>query len=308
MSTTPTPLVSIALCTYNGEKHLIAQLETLVNQSYPNLEIIAVDDCSSDNTPLILADYQRRYPYFSVHHNKENLGYVKNFEKAISLCKGDYIALCDQDDIWELNKLEVQLNDIEDHALSYHNSLLVDEAGEPLGKDVSYKLNLYEGKSPYPFLFFNCVSGHSLVFHNRILKHILPFNPAYFHDWWIAIIASEHGGIKLSPGYLVKYRQHATSSTDILQARTTDELAEHFFTPKKLAWIKFFAGRSMQHGAYCENFLGCFDANGQVTNKLKLLFLFLLRYKSILYINKKSNFSKLNFVRKICLQDKYSKG
>src|SRR5688500_10348209 len=94
------PLVSIALCVYNGEKFLREQLDSLVNQSYPNIEIIASDDRSTDASLLILQEYADRYPYFKFGQNEQNLGYVKNFEKVISLCSGDLIALSDQDDIW----------------------------------------------------------------------------------------------------------------------------------------------------------------------------------------------------------------
>ncbi len=300
------PLVSIALCTYNGGKHLREQLDSLVSQSYPNLEIIIVDDCSSDDTPRILNDYEERFASISIFYNEHNLGYVKNFEHAITLCKGEYIALCDQDDIWSTDKIEIQINGIGDHALSYHSSLLIDEDGNTLGRDITSIFNLYEGKSPHPFLFFNCVSGHSLVFHRRLLDDILPFHEKYFHDWWIALIATERGGIKLADGNLVKYRQHANSSTDILRVRNKEPRIEKFFTIEKLAWIRKFAQKSRYNKSYCEELLNCFNAHGQVINRFKLLYLFLMKYNSILYVLKKSSLSKLNFARKICLQSKYA--
>src|ERR1700743_1857825 len=109
----PNPyLVSIALCTYNGAAYIEEQLDTLVNQSYPNCEIIVVDDCSKDNTVKILSEYADKYPQVRIHINEKNLGYTRNFEKAIRLCKGEYIALCDQDDIWDPQKIEMQVNGI----------------------------------------------------------------------------------------------------------------------------------------------------------------------------------------------------
>ena len=107
------PLVSIALCIYNGERFLKEQLETLVNQTYKNIEIVAVDDCSTDSSVLILETYKAKYPFINIHRNARNLGYVKNFEKAISLCKGDFIALSDQDDIWDPDKIKLQAAQIE---------------------------------------------------------------------------------------------------------------------------------------------------------------------------------------------------
>src|SRR5476649_2579474 len=95
------PLVSIALCTYNGARFLSQQLDTLVNQTYRPIEIIVVDDCSTDDTFAILTEYAGRYPNFKIYRNDVKLGFTANFEKAVKLCTGDLIALCDQDDLWD---------------------------------------------------------------------------------------------------------------------------------------------------------------------------------------------------------------
>ena len=93
------PLISIAIATYNGEKYLEEQLDSIYAQTYKNIEVIVTDDCSSDKTVEILKKYYKSHGLKYVI-NETNLGFVKNFEKAISLCRGDYIALSDQDDIW----------------------------------------------------------------------------------------------------------------------------------------------------------------------------------------------------------------
>src|ERR1700741_1533394 len=116
------PLVSIALCTYNGARFLSQQLDTLVNQSYEPIEIIAVDDCSTDETFDILTEYAGRYPSFKIYRNEVNLGFTENFEKAVKLCSGDLIALCDQDDLWDTKKIRLQVNAINGHVLIYHDS------------------------------------------------------------------------------------------------------------------------------------------------------------------------------------------
>ena len=115
------PLISIALCTYNGEKYLREQLDTLVDQTYKNLEIIIVDDCSTDSTMQILEEYAEQYINIKVYQNKKNLGYIKNFEKALSLCLGEYIAMSDQDDSWALNKIEYLVGLIKDNQLIYED-------------------------------------------------------------------------------------------------------------------------------------------------------------------------------------------
>src|SRR6476659_477323 len=99
--------ISVALCTYNGERFLNEQLESILAQTFPVTEIIVCDDGSTDDTSTMLQQFERRYfNLFKIYVNAENLGVIKNFEKAISLCAGDIIFLADQDDIWEINKVE----------------------------------------------------------------------------------------------------------------------------------------------------------------------------------------------------------
>lgn len=230
------PLVSIALCVYNGARFLAQQLDTLVNQTYPNLEIIAVDDCSTDDSLAILESFSQKYPFIKIIRNEHNLGYVKNFEKALSFCQGTYIALCDQDDIWDLEKIKLQAEHIKDHLLIYHDSLFIDESGRDLNKKMSDVLNLYRGDQPEVFLLFNCVSGHSCFFRREIIPEILPFNPEHFHDHWIGYVATNLGTIDFIPQCLVKYRQHTTSSTDILNQRK--ELDKSYHENRDVAKLK----------------------------------------------------------------------
>src|SRR5574344_2136916 len=98
-------MISLALPTYNGEKYLREQLDSIFNQTMVPEEIVVVDDRSTDSTIQILEEYKQKYG-LKYYINEQNLGYNKNFEKAITLCQGDYIALCDQDDVWLPEKIE----------------------------------------------------------------------------------------------------------------------------------------------------------------------------------------------------------
>ena len=131
-------LVSIALCTYNGEAYLKEQLDSLIDQTYPNCEIIIVDDCSKDGTVDILKQYANEYPQIKLYINSENLGYTKNFEKAINLCNGEYIALCDQDDIWDKNKISIMIHRIGDNILIYYCGALFAAAIASIQLSASY--------------------------------------------------------------------------------------------------------------------------------------------------------------------------
>ena len=95
------------MCTYNGEKYIKEQLESILNQTIAIDEIIICDDGSNDKTIQIIEEIQLEYPNkISLYKNQVNLGSNKNFEKAITICSGDYIFLSDQDDIWKNNKVE----------------------------------------------------------------------------------------------------------------------------------------------------------------------------------------------------------
>jgi glycosyltransferase involved in cell wall biosynthesis len=96
-------MISLAMPTYNGERFLREQLDSIYNQTIVPDEVIVVDDCSTDGTISILEEYKKKYG-LKYWVNEKNLGYNKNFEKAISLCTGDYIALSDQDDVWFLRR------------------------------------------------------------------------------------------------------------------------------------------------------------------------------------------------------------
>jgi glycosyltransferase involved in cell wall biosynthesis len=295
-----TPLISIALCTYNGENYIIEQLDSLVNQDYPNLELIIVDDCSSDNTLEILTSYAAKFPFILIYQNESNLGYVKNFEKAISLCNGEYIALADQDDLWSLNKISILYKNINDHILIYHDSAFVNEHGESMGKKMSDIINLYKGHDFKPFLFGNCISGHAMLFKRALIPYIMPFNKSYFHDHWIAFVATNHGSIGLVEECLVNYRQHDDASTDIL-SKKAQKKEEPFSEDKKLInWI----GHCKKH-SNAKNYKFITSLHQLMLGKAmsdkfnyRLAFFLMKDMNNLLYIYKKNFWSRVNLIRK----------
>ncbi|WP_339865433.1 glycosyltransferase family 2 protein [uncultured Algoriphagus sp.] len=219
MTLSKTPLISIAMCTYNGEKYLRKQLDSLVNQTYPHVEISIFDDCSSDGTIAIILEYIELFPQIKLKQNPSNLGYQRNFEANFQACSGELIAPCDQDDIWDLNKLEKLYAILDDNILVYHDSELIDEKDQSMKLSMGSRLNFVRGKNPSPFLFFNCVSGHSMLFKRELLQHIFPFPKKGFYDHWMVFVASHYGSIDFTTECLVKYRQHQQNLTDILGAK-----------------------------------------------------------------------------------------
>ena len=217
------PLVSIALCTYNGSRFLSQQLDSLLAQTYPNLEIVASDDCSSDDTLDILERYARLDPRIRIVANAENLGFARNFERALRRCQGVYIAPSDQDDIWLPEKISALVGVIVDRSLAYCDSILADEKGNPAGYRMSQIVPALSTEDPAAFAFGNCVSGHAMLFRRELLERALPVPPAFFYDWWIAAVAASVGGVVFCERSLVLYRQHGGNVTD---ARLVEMLEE----------------------------------------------------------------------------------
>lgn len=207
-------LVSIALCTYNGSRFLAQQLDSLLAQTYPSLEIVVVDDASVDDTVAILEMYAQRDSRIRLSVNAVNLGFAKNFERALSLCHGAYIAPCDQDDIWLPGKVGTLLESLGGRSLAYCDSALVDEQGSATGHRLSDIVPMQSGNDPAPFAFGNCVSGHAMLFRRSLLERVFPVPVEFFYDWWVAAVAASAEGIVYVGQSLVLYRQHGTNVTD----------------------------------------------------------------------------------------------
>ena len=294
------PLVSIALCTYNGAAYLEQQLETLLTQTYKNIEIIVVDDCSTDDTWNILTDFANHFQQFKIHQNEKNLGFVKNFEKAVTLCSGELIALCDQDDIWHPEKIALQVEAIRDNVLIYHDSEFIHQDGSSMGKKISDRMNLYRGDEPEAFLFFICVSGHAIMMKRELLDEALPLKQGYFHDWWLAYVATNIGSIDFIPQCLVQYRQHDKSDTNMLGiSRETDNYKTSSVSKieKQYKWLGYCAAYPKnRRPELIRQFYAAYTKklNSYASPDLALL---LYKYRPIVfYMRKKSNWSKLNYM------------
>jgi glycosyltransferase involved in cell wall biosynthesis len=204
-------LISIAMATYNGQKYLKEQLDSIYAQTYKNIEVIVADDCSTDETVKILNEYSISYG-LKYYKNEQNLGYVKNFEKAITLCSGDFIALCDQDDVWRADKLEKMFKNIAGNLLIHSDAKLIDENGDTLSESYAAIAHKKFRKNTYEYFFSNDVTGCTTLFKKELLFFALPFPKNMLaHDWWLALCASKEGSIKYLNEPLISYRQHASN-------------------------------------------------------------------------------------------------
>jgi len=220
--------VSIAMATYNGERYLREQLDSILNQTYNNLEIIICDDLSNDKTIEIIKEYQKLDSRIQLYINETNLGFKKNFEKAISLCTGDFIALSDQDDIWKKNKIEVLIDNIGRYDLIHSAACFIDENSKTISP-----LWIKQDNFKYSFaklIFGNTITGCTLLFKKELLKEFNPIpSGEKYHDWWLALLASKNNGIKYFDEPLIYYRQHLSQDTGAKIETTFNKLLRIIF-------------------------------------------------------------------------------
>ncbi|QVJ80367.1 Glycosyltransferase involved in cell wall bisynthesis [Prevotella sp. khp1] len=211
-------MISIALATYNGEEFLREQLDSVLNQTFQDFEIIVCDDCSKDQTLAILEEYKKRDERISVYKNDCKLGFIKNFEKAIRYCKGEYIALCDQDDRWVPEHLSILLNIIGDKPIACGNARFIDRYGNDLRSTLIDRdhlvLPIMSGTDLLYRLFFyrNTFQGASMLINRKFLEVALPIpEVAKYHDLWLSILSCMYGGLAFTSEIVNEYRQHGNN-------------------------------------------------------------------------------------------------
>jgi glycosyltransferase involved in cell wall biosynthesis len=212
-------LVSIVVTTFNGERFLEKQLDSLCAQTYPNFEIIVVDDCSTDGTISILNRYAEKFSFITVHLNDQNLGYIKNFEKACLMAKGELISLCDQDDYWLPDKIKKLEAAIGDYPMIYCNSLLCDEELKSINEHISDRAVLKPITSCLEQAVFCRIYGHATLFTKQFFNAAYPFLTIIPHDWWLSYVATLNGGIQYLDEPLVYYRQHTSNIYGVVGSR-----------------------------------------------------------------------------------------
>lgn len=211
----PEPMrISIALCTFNGAAFLAEQLNSLRAQSRLPDELVVCDDGSTDTTITILENFSKIAPFpVHIHRNPATLGACENFIKAIGLCRGDFIALSDQDDIWQPNKLLHALNMIQQtgnpSSTLYCSRLLYVNANlKPIGlSPIPHVIGLSNA------VVENIATGCSVVFGGDIRRLMLRGTPneMIMHDWWAYLVAATFGQVIYDPDPSVLYRQHGNN-------------------------------------------------------------------------------------------------
>jgi uncharacterized protein YbaA (DUF1428 family) len=226
--------VSVALCTYNGARFVGEQLGSILEQTRTPDELIVSDDGSSDGTIAVveatLAAGTARPVAGALRYvarvNDAPLGVTKNFERAVTACTSELVALSDQDDVWRRDRLERLVGEFDADSrlmLLHTDARLVGEQGAPLGMTLFAALEITDeeralelgGKGFDALLRRNLATGATVVFRRELLERALPFPAEWVHDEWLAIIAAATGRITVVAEPTIDYRQHGANQIGV---------------------------------------------------------------------------------------------
>jgi len=211
--------VSVAMCTYNGGRFLREQLDSIAEQSLLPDELIICDDISTDATAQIVSDFLRTAPFeVRFTRNISRLGSTGNFEGALRLCRGDFIALSDQDDVWNPEKLTVMAGILQanpDVGGIFSDAELIDGNSRRIGcrlwkrKHFSPQAETLSTEEMIAVLLKqNVVTGATMVIRRDLLSTLLPVDPLWIHDGWFAWMLVLYSKLGFVDTPLTDYRVH----------------------------------------------------------------------------------------------------
>ncbi len=205
-------MISVCMATYNGEKYIKQQIESILCQLTPEDELIISDDLSQDSTlDIIKAINDSR---IKIHIHEKDHGFVKNFENALSFAKGDYIFLSDQDDLWMPNKVSISMEYLSKFDFIVSDCITINEKEEVISESRIQDYNIKTG-------FWNLMIktrylGCCMAFNRKVLNAVLPFpkNTNHMeHDLWIAAVSECYFKTTLIEEPLILYRRHGNNTS-----------------------------------------------------------------------------------------------
>ena len=220
--------VSVAMTTYHGAQYILKQMQSLVLQTRKADEVIICDDCSQDNTSTIIRQFiaDHKLENWHFYENQNNLGFAKNFRKALSFTSGEIVFLCDQDDIWVDNKIETmagimennpaisalacsyRLIDCDDHEVKQEGKKFYEPApGSPKLSSVEYG----------PILYYNIAQGCAGAYRRRLIDTFCAVDDfgSIPHDWALNLMAHQEHGLYFLKEELLLYRIHSHNAIGI---------------------------------------------------------------------------------------------
>lgn len=238
--------IDILMATYNGEKYLKKQIDSILNQTYSNIRLIISDDSSTDRTKEIIKEYEKKDNRITTYYQENNLGYINNFEFLLTKVESNIYMLSDQDDIWLPNKVENTYNFLQKQNadMVFTDLIVVDEKEEVINKSFNNLMNLTKKinktiNSKEIVYLYNCVTGCTIMGTSKLINKILPIptnSKHVLHDHWIALVSSMNGKIAYLPEGTIKYRQHNNNQIGIKHTTnkntSIEKIREHFIEVK----------------------------------------------------------------------------
>jgi len=218
-------MIDILMATYNGSKYIQEQLNSILEQTYSNWNLIIRDDGSSDNTIEIIKKYIEKYPLKIklIEDNYKNIGITMNFSKLVEYSTSNYIMFCDQDDVWKKNKIEKtfsQMKNLENKVniamplLVFSDLTTVDNKLNIINESFwkSQKINPEISKNLYQVLAQNVVTGCTIMINKKSKEQFFPISTKnILHDHWLVVNICKYGKIAYINESLIYYRQHSTN-------------------------------------------------------------------------------------------------
>ena len=215
-------MISVCIATYNGEKYIEQQLQSIISQIGENDEIVISDDGSKDQTIAIVESFNDKR--IKVYYNEGIHGYTPNFENALRLSKGDYVFLCDQDDVWAPNKIERCMDELCNNDAVFHDATIIN------GDGVIINESLKNIRPSFSSLLGNIYKmGHlgcCTAFRRRIISLALPFPKNYHycsHDDWLVELSCAYGKVSDIDDKLTYYRRHNYNTSGLKSNQTLFE-------------------------------------------------------------------------------------
>jgi glycosyltransferase involved in cell wall biosynthesis len=259
------PLISIALASYNGAKYIEQQIDSILNQTIKDIEIVVSDDVSTDNTLEILKGYQGK-GYVRLLDNRQKLGVIKNFENALRHCIGQYVAFSDQDDVWLPKKMEKSLALIrslenmygsETPILIYTDAIVVDESLNTISESYLGFKRLNPSNVELRHLVVENVPTGCTMLMNRPLANLVSTIPAEvtMHDVFVSLTAACFGKMAYLDEPTLLYRQHQNNVLGLADKSVLDS----FISTMKVLFDKktkavFLLKETLQAKAFLEHF------------------------------------------------------
>lgn len=212
-------LISIVLTYFNRKDFIMEQLNSIISQTYEKWELIIIDDCSTDGSEEIIQTFINNHGDREIKYikNEKNLGLAKNFEKGLQFVSGQYVAVCDSDDVWFSKKLEKELNFLKkgNFGMIYSDLVVVDENLKTIKKSfLKSGLSFFSNQKNDTFwelINDNHITAPTILFKVELKEKIVPFSKYGLQDYWIALLASMCTKIGFFSQPTVYYRQHSNN-------------------------------------------------------------------------------------------------